>query len=488
LAVVLVLGTGAYYFAKPVFLVVRAWLRDRHDQAGVPPGFADDASRLNQTPIAEIWKIPAAADAAEAQLQQLLERARSEKLGVSIAGARHSMGGHTISPAGIVIDMLPFKHLKLDPHNKLLHVGAGARWADVIPFLDARGFSPAVMQSNNNFSVGGSISVNCHGWQCRHAPIASTVESFRLMKADGDIVTCSRTDNAELFSLALGGYGLFGIILDVDLRVIPNERYLSDAELLNADQYGVRFRAKVDDGIGMVYGRLCVVPGKPFLQESILTVFRKAPCELKEIPPLTTELAYATLRREIYRAQIGSGAGKETRWRAEKKLGETAKAKFFSRNQLFNEDAEIYQEQNADRTDILHEYFIPADRLEEFLVQARAIIPKHPVDLLNVTVRDLREDKDTVLRYADQDMFALVMLFNQPRTEEADHEMQTFTQALLDAVLACGGRYYLPYRLHATPEQFRRAYPRAAEFFARKRHYDPDGVFVNQFYLKYGAE
>jgi len=66
--------------------------------------------------------------------------------------------------------------------------------------------------------------------------------------------------------------------------------------------------------------------------------------------------------------------------------------------------------------------------------------------------------------------------------------MQTFTQALLDAVLACGGRYYLPYRLHATPEQFRRAYPRAAEFFARKRHYDPDGVFVNQFYLKYGAE
>lgn len=485
---VLVLATVAYFFGTPIFLVVRAWLGDRHDQAGVPPGFADDASRLNQTPIAEIWKIPEDRAEAEMQLKRLLERARTEKLVVSIAGARHSMGGHTISPAGIVIDMLPCKRLELDADKKLLRVGAGARWLDIVPYLDARGFSPGVMQSNNNFTVGGSVSVNCHGWQCRHAPIASTVESFRLMKADGEIVTCSRTENAELFGLALGGYGLFGIILDIELHVVPNERYLSEAEILPADKYPGRFRAKVDDSAGMVYGRLCVVSGKSFLKESILTVFRKAPCEPKQIPTLTTELDYASLRREVYRAQIGSGAGKETRWQAEKKLGETAKAKFFSRNQLFNEDAEIYQEQNADRTDILHEYFIPADKFEVFLVQARSIIPKHPVDLLNVTVRDLREDKDTVLRYADQDMFALVMLFNQARSEAADQEMQTFTQAMIDAALATGGRYYLPYRLHATPDQFRRAYPRAGEFFAKKRHYDPDGIFVNKFYLKYGAE
>ena len=488
LGLVLVLAVVTYFFGVPTFLVIRAWLGDRHDQAGVPPGFADDASRLNKTPIAEIWKIPDDRLEAEAQLKRLLERARTENLGVSIAGARHSMGGHTISPAGIVIDMLPFKRMELEADKKILRTGAGARWVEIIPYLDARGFSPAVMQSNNNFTVGGSISVNCHGWQCRHAPIASTVESFRMMKADGEIVTCTRTENAELFGLALGGYGLFGIILDVELRVIPNERYLSEAEILPVDEYPRRFRARVDDSVGMVYGRLCVAPGKPFLQESILTVFRKAPCQPKEIPALTTELGYAGLRREIYRAQIGSGAGKETRWQAEKKLGETANAKFFSRNQLFNEDAEIYQEQNADRTDILHEYFIPADKLAEFLAQARSIIPKHPVDLLNVTVRDLREDKDTVLRYADQDLFALVMLFNQARSDAADEEMQAFTQAMIEAALASGGRYYLPYRLHATVEQFHRAYPHAAKFFEKKRHYDPDGIFVNKFYLKYHAD
>ena len=419
-------------------------------------------------------------------MQELLRRARAQNLGVSIAGAKHTMGGHTICPDGIVIDMLPFNRLEFDADRKVLRAGAGARWSEVVPYLDARGHSVAIMQSNNDFSVGGSLSVNCHGWQCRRAPIAESVLSFRLLKADGTIVTCSRAENAELFSLVLGGYGLFGVILDAELQVVANERYHAETEIFQSSQYAARFEKQVDGSIGMAYGRLCIVPGEHFLKESILTIFRRAPCEAKDIPRLR-DPQYAGLRREILRAQIGSVSGKELRWKAEKKLGETSKPKFVSRNQLLNEAASVYQEQNVDRTDVLHEYFVPVDRFEEFLILARRIIPRHPVDLLNVTVRDVREDKDAFLRYADRDMFALVMLYNLPCTEAADEKMRSFTSEMLDAILECGGRYYLPYRLHASPEQFRRAYPQAAEFFAKKRQHDPDGLFRNQFYLKYGS-
>jgi FAD/FMN-containing dehydrogenase len=78
------------------------------------------------------------------------------------------------------------------------------------------------------------------------------------------------------------------------------------------------------------------------------------------------------------------------------------------------------------------------------------------------------------------------MLFNQPLTQEADAKMEALTRELIDASLQCGGRYYLPYRLHATREQFTRAYPQAGAFFERKRHYDPDEILQNQFYIKYG--
>ena len=135
------------------------------------------------------------------------------------------MGGHSIAPDGIVIDMRPFDAMRLDGDRGILTVGAGATWAQIIPYLDERGSSVGVLQSDNSFSVGGSISVNCHGWVYGRPPIASTVESFRLMKADGEIVRCSRDTNAELFSLVLGGYGLFGVILEVELRVVPNQCY-----------------------------------------------------------------------------------------------------------------------------------------------------------------------------------------------------------------------------------------------------------------------
>jgi FAD/FMN-containing dehydrogenase len=188
----------------------------------------------------------------------------------------------------------------------------------------------------------------------------------------------------------------------------------------------------------------------------------------------------------VYRAQIGNDAGKAARWQVERRFGEQLTRQFVSRNQLLNESAEVYQEWNAGRTDILHEYFVPPGQVARFLGRAREAIPRHGCDLLNVTVRTVREDRDTWLRYADRDMFAFVMLFNQERTAEAELRMERMTRELIDVALDCGGRHYLPYRLHATPEQLARAYPRAAEFFRLKRRYDPEGILQNQFYLKYG--
>jgi FAD/FMN-containing dehydrogenase len=470
------------------FLWLRAWWRDQPAADDTPAGQLDDASRLNATKIAEFVPVAADPDVAEVQLREVLARAWRDKLKVSIAGSRHSMGGHTIALDGIVIDMRPFHRLELDAKSMILRAGSGAKWSDIVPYLDTRHCSVAVMQSNNDFTVGGSISVNCHGWQPNHAPIASTVESFRLMLADGRVVECSREQNRELFSLVLGGYGLFGILLDVRLRVVQNERYRPETELIDADRYATRFNERVNmvNDIGMVYGRLCVVPGEDrFLREALMTSFHRAQCAENEIPSLAAG-EWRELRRSVFRAQIGSDKGKIYRWRAEKNLAEQLAGKFVSRNQLLNEGVSTYQERNSDRTDILHEYFIPPARLADFLEKARRIIPRHDCDLLNVTVRNVREDHDSFLRYADGELFSLVMLFNQERTLEADRRMESLTQELIDAAIECDGRYYLPYRLHATREQFVKCYPQAAAFFELKHKYDPEDVFVNQFYLKYG--
>lgn len=486
-AIVFIAVLTAAVLGRPALHLTLTSLNDRRDRPDPPPGHLDDASGLSQTRVAEVWDIPADSRAAEEQLVVLVRRAHSKSLPISIAGARHSMGGHSLAPDGIVINMLPFHEMELDEDSDILKVQAGALWSDVIPFLNAKGRSVAVMQSNNSFTVGGSISVNCHGWQANRPPIASTVASLRLLQADGSIVRCSRKETPELFSLVLGGYGLFGVILDVELRVVPNEAYHLERLVLPTDRFAATFANRVTNGkdVGMAYGRLSVAP-EAFLTEAILTVFHRdashpARASRVDFPE------FEGLTRAMVRGQVGSDYGKSLRWRAEKHLAGALFNGSIYRNQLLNEPVEVFENRAAANTDVLHEYFVPPDAFLPFVNQMRAIVPRHRGDLLNLTVRGVLRDADTYLRYADRDMLALVLLFNQPRTPAGDTVMAEMTRELIDAAIRLGGRYYLPYRLHASPDQLRAAYPEASEFFERKRRYDPDELFQNSFYRRYAT-
>ena len=474
------------FAAHPVFHIARAIWNDRDDIAPSKPGTANDVSRLNETRVAEVWKIPGDQKSATAQLAELLQRARTNHLKVSIAGARHSMGGHTIYPDGIVVDMLRFRRMELDETNSILHVQAGARWSEVIPFLNTRGFSVEVMQSNDDFSIGGSLSVNCHGWQFNRPPIASTVRDFRLMLADGKIIRCNRMENRELFSLVLGGYGLFGIILDVDLHVVPNRHYKNERLVVSTPDYAATLANATTPGddIEMVYGRLRVTANH-FLQEGILNIFHREPNAERVVTALAAR-KHRTLGRAIFRGSIGSDYGKQLRWNAERNCYPILFGEEFDRNALLDEPAEWFQEHSANRTDILMECFVPPQEFEPFLKELRQIIPTNKVDLLNLTVRHIQRDDDTFLRFADKEMFALVMLFNQPRTVQGDADMACAAREIISAALRHAGSYYLPYRLHATPEQFVLAYPQAKTFFELKRKYDPEELFQNEFYRSYG--
>jgi FAD/FMN-containing dehydrogenase len=469
----------------PAAFLSNVWLHDRATPLQPPPPGTDDASHLNSNRPAEVVAVANDPIAAERQLTELVKRASSEHLHLSISGAHHSMGGHTIYPGGIVLDMLPFNRMSLDEKTRTLTVGAGATWSDIIPFLDQRGYSVLVMQTNNDFSVGGSISVNCHGWQNNSPPIASTVESFRILTASGEIQNCSRLENRELFSLALGGYGLFGVLLEVNLHVVPNEFYAAEAHRVKPGDYNRVYHALTDHtaDVGMAYGRINVAP-HDFFQDGIVTVLKRQRTNVQTSSTLTNQTP-SLLKRLIFRGGIGSDYGKNLRWWLETAFGETG-GKLLSRNQILQEPSNLYASRDATLTDILHEYFIPVARMGEFVEKARPVFSKYHPELLNVTVRNVEPDEDTFLRYAPEEVFGLVLLFSQHRDAAGEQAMQALTRELIDVALSCGGRYYLPYRLHATQVQFERAYPKAAEFFEKKKRYDPHEIFANEFYLKFG--
>ena len=102
-------------------------------------------------------------------------------------------------------------------------------------------------------------------------------------------------------------------------------------------------------------------------------------------------------------------------------------------------------------------------------------------------MRYVNTDTDSVLAYAPQPRMAAVLLFSQEKTARGEADMARMTRSLIDRVLDLGGAYYLPYRPHASIEQLRRAYPRAAAFAAKKRELDRELLFRNQLWEQYFA-
>jgi FAD/FMN-containing dehydrogenase len=220
----------------------------------------NDASQLNPTPVIRHWIATPRDEAAFIErLRAELKDAAAARRPVAVGAARHSMGGQSLPRNGTAITF-DIATCVSDRAARTYRVHAGTRWKQVIAMLDPLGFSPAVMQSNHDFGVAATFSVNAHGWPVPYGPFGTTVRSLRLMLADGTLVNCSREENAELFALAMGGYGLFGVILDLEVDMVENLVLKPTFEVMPSRVFAARFMSAIDDDrdVRMAYGRLSV--------------------------------------------------------------------------------------------------------------------------------------------------------------------------------------------------------------------------------------
>ena len=119
-----------------------------------------------------------------------------------------------------MLDMTKFNRVRsLDRARGIVEVEAGIMWPALVDYLlkaqagRPRQWGIAQKQTGaDRLTIGGALAANVHGRGLKMKPFIADVESFMLVDARGDVRTCSRTENSELFRLAIGGYGLFGVI------------------------------------------------------------------------------------------------------------------------------------------------------------------------------------------------------------------------------------------------------------------------------------
>ena len=236
----------------------------------------------------------------------------------------------------------------------------------------------------------------------------------------------------------------------------------------------------------MAYGRADVTLST-FLEQALLVSYSDAKPGNGPLPKAGKGGIASGLSRRVYRAQIGSEIHKRARWFAETVVGPGLARKPQTRNTLMNEPVANLADFDRSRTDILHEYFLPPERLSDFFALCRKLIPNSGVELLNITMRYLAPDTVSTLSYAPTQRISNVMSFIQRTTPEGEAAMLRLTERLIEGVAGLGGSFYLPYRLHATPAQVRKIYPKTDAFIAAKRDYDPNLVFRNAMWPAYFA-
>ena len=455
-------------------------------------GTVNDASCLDRTPVAGVVAVRSDGDVATA-----LAYARAHGLTVSAAGVKHSMGGQAFRAGGVVLDMRGLAAIGLDPAARTVTVGGGATWHAIQNAIHPH-FAVKAMQSTDIFSVGGSISVNAHGMDHQAGAVMGSIRRLRLMLADGRIVTASPDENVALFRHVVGGYGLFGVILEATLDVVPNDVLRSERHLIDYRRFPQVFeRIAADPTVGLSYVHLSTAPGT-LLREALVYEYRKRPEDQRLDRARLTEVSATRLRRLTVNLAKRGAVFKSLKWWSEKNLehrfetctvtrqqaSHDGEACLVARNDPMHDSVAYLFNDLPGETDILHEYFIPRDRIVPFIDGMRALFQAQHANLVNASIRAVGTEHN-VLSYAPAPAFSVVLYLNQPTTPAGTAAMRRLTSDLIDLTAKEGGRFFLPYQLHYTPAQLQRSYPDIAAFFAAKRQWDPAGTFSNTWYATY---
>lgn len=453
----------------------------------------DIHSQLNQTRVERIETVRSAAD-----IVSTIRAARAEGRAISVAGGRHAMGAQQFGTGTVHVDTRSSKRvLGFDRENGVIEVEAGIEWPELIEWTSAAQVDDpsnawGIIQKQtgaDHLTIGGALSANAHGRGLSFKPIIDDVDSLTLIDADGELHTCSRRENPDLFKLVIGGYGLFGIIYSVKLRLRRREKLQRIVEIRSAEGLNAAFEQRIREGY--LYGDFQFETNEAspsFLTRGVFACYRPVPIDTP-IPPQQEELSYDDWVSLLY-------------------LGHADKARAFDRyaehyrstsGQIYWSDTHqlaIYPDHYhraldarlkvaVSGSEMISEVYVPRSELAAFLAEAAVSLRDAGANVIYGTVRLIEQDTESFLPWAKQRYACIVFNLHVDHDRQGIEGAKTGFRTLIDLARKRGGSYFLTYHRWATPEQLEACYPQFARFLQLKKKYDPDEHFQSDWYRHY---
>jgi len=459
----------------------------------------DVHSQLNATVVARVERPQTLAE-----FQEVIRSARILGLRISIAGGRHAMGGQQFVAGSLHLDMTGLNRvLNADSVHGLLHIEAGADWPKIIAasheIKTSDGTSWGIRQKQTGVdavSLGGSISANAHGRGMLMQPIGDDIENLTIVNSDGEAIACGRGQNAELFSLAIGGYGLFGVIYSATLRLAPRQRVKRVVNIIDLDDAMNTVYRRADEGC--LYGDFQFVidaKDETFLRRGVFACYKPSTEEdsdegaTSDLPPdawlKLLKLAHDDKRNafKLYALHYLGTDGNHY-WSDTMQLSTYIPnyADFLDNSRTAVEGAAVKE------TLVIGEHYVPRDQLLKFMRQARKVLRTFGTEVIYGTIRAILRDTTSFLPWARDDYACVIFNLRTPHTETGLKRTADTFRALTDAGIALGGSFFLTYHRYATAGQIESCYPQFREFLRLKKVYDLSELFVSDWYVHYRDE
>jgi FAD/FMN-containing dehydrogenase len=452
----------------------------------------DIHSQLNPTRVREVVAISSSAD-----LQRALKRAAASQRAVSIAGGKHAMGAQQFAERAMMLDMTRFNRVRsLDRARGIVEVEAGIMWPALVDYLlkaqegYPRQWGIAQKQTGaDRLTIGGAVAANVHGRGLKMKPFIADVESFVLVDARGDSRTCSRTENTELFRLAIGGYGLFGVLSTLKLRLVPRQKIQRVVEVRMVEDLPRGFEQRITDGY--IFGDFQFSVDErsdDFLRRGVFSCY-------KPVDPSTPMPAdqRELVDEDWHALLLLAHNNKSTAFDQYAKyyLSTSGQIYWSDTHQMstYLDDYHVRLDKQLgvmDRaTEMITEIYVPRADLPSFMAETAGVFRKNGVPIVYGTVRLIEQDDESFLAWAKQPYACIIFNLHVVHTPDGIARSGQAFRDLIDMGMKRGGRYYLTYHRHARRDQVEKCYPQLPEFLRLKRKYDPEERFQSEWYRHY---
>jgi len=452
----------------------------------------DVHSQLNLTRVASV-AYPASAN----EVCSAVRTAAAADQAISLCGARHAMGGQQFGSDTLLLDLSRLTSIgQVDPQRGLVEAGAGVTWPELVANLHAQQRENTTVWSirqkqtgADHLTLGGALSANAHGRGLRMRPFIDDIEAFSLVNADGLVIRCSRTENPQLFSLVIGGYGCFGVVTSVSLRLSPRRKLKRVVEVIPLDRLMPALRERIT--AGCLYGdfQFAIDERSPdFLHRGVFSCYtpvaddRPMPAEKKELRAADWEHLLHLAHTERTKA-FAAYAGYYLTTNGQLYWSDTHQLSVYLDN--YHEKLDHDLSATVKCTEMITELYVPRDQLVNFMDRAAAELRPRGVPVIYGTIRLIERDTESFLTWARDDFACVIFNLHTEHSEQGIAQAADAFRALIDAALAYSGSYFLTYHRWARPDQVISAYPQFPEFLGHKTHFDPCHRFQSNWWRHY---